>query len=46
LQNAETIKLSARDAKTFLNALAKPPQPNEILLEAVCAHASLVESGD
>ncbi|MCX5880370.1 MAG: DUF1778 domain-containing protein [Deltaproteobacteria bacterium] len=44
LQSAETINLSTRDAKTFLDALAKPPQPNEILLEAVCAHASLVES--
>ena len=46
LQSAEAIKLSARDAKTFLNALAKPAQPNEILLEAVCAHARLVESRD
>ncbi len=46
LQSAETINLSARDAKTFLNALATPPQPNETLLEAVCAHADLVESRD
>jgi uncharacterized protein (DUF1778 family) len=46
LQSAETIALSARDAKNFLNALAKPPQPNEILLEAVCDHARLIESRD
>jgi len=46
LQSAETITLSARDAKNFLNALAKPPLPNEILLEAVCAHARLIESRD
>jgi len=46
LQSAETITLSARDAKNFLNALAKPPQPNEILLEAVYAHARLIESRD
>jgi uncharacterized protein (DUF1778 family) len=44
LQSTEAINLSARDATIFLNALAKPPQPNEILMEAVCAHARLVES--
>lgn len=46
LQSAEKITLSARDAKNFLNALSKPQQPNEILLEAVCAHARLIESRD
>ena len=46
LQSTEAINLSARDATIFLNALAKPPRPNEILLEAVCTHARLVESRD
>lgn len=46
LQGTEAVKLSARDAKTFLNALANPPQPNEKLLEAVHAHDRLVKSRD
>ena len=44
LQNMETIKLSTRDAKIFLDALANPPQPNEHLLDAVCAHSRMVDS--
>lgn len=46
LQSVETLKLSARDAKTFLNALANPSQPNQQLLNAVSAHGHLVESRD
>jgi uncharacterized protein (DUF1778 family) len=46
LQSTETVKLSARDAKTFLDALANPPQPNEALLEAVRVHGRRVESRD
>jgi uncharacterized protein (DUF1778 family) len=46
LQSIETIKLSARDAKTFLDALAKPPKPNKKLLGAVRYHGRLVESRD
>ena len=44
LQSIESIKLSTRDAKIFLNALANPPQPNENLLDAACAHSRLVDS--
>ncbi len=46
LQSMEIIKLSARDAKIFLDALANPPQPDEKLLDAVRAHDRLVESRD
>jgi len=46
LQKMEMIKLSARDAKTFLDALANPPQPNKKLMNAVRAHNRLVESRD
>ncbi len=46
LQDMEMVKLSARDAKIFLDALANPPQPNEKLLDAVRAHDRLIESRD
>jgi len=46
LRSMETIKLSARDAKAFMTALASPPQPNEELLAAVREHDRLVESRD
>ena len=46
LQSMETVKLSARDAQVFMDALANPPQPNEKLLEAVQAHGRLVDSSD
>ncbi len=46
LQSMEVVKLSARDAKTFLDALANPPKPNKKLLGAVRAHRRLVESRD
>ena len=44
LQSGEIIKLSARDAKTFLDALANPPQPDKKLRDAVRAHDRLIES--
>jgi uncharacterized protein (DUF1778 family) len=44
LHCTESITLSARDAKTFLNALANPPLPNENLLDAVGVHSRLVDS--
>lgn len=46
MRSTEEITLSARDAQTFLDALANPPQPNETLLKAVRAHGRLVESRD
>ena len=46
LQNMEVIKLSSRDAKIFMDALAKPPEPNEELLNAVRAHRRMVKSRD
>lgn len=46
LQSMETVKLSSRDAQVFMDALANPPEPNKKLLEAMCAHKRLIESGD
>lgn len=46
LQRMEVIKLSSEDAETFLKALENPPEPNEALVEAVSAHARLVEAQD
>lgn len=46
LRSMETVKLSSRDAQLFMDALAKPPQPNKKLKDAVSAHSRLVESGD
>ena len=46
LQSIEMVKLSARDARTFLDALANPPKPNKRLLRAVRAHGRLVEFRD
>ena len=44
LRSMEGVKLSARDAQTFMDALAHPPKPNKELLEAVDAHDRIVES--
>jgi uncharacterized protein (DUF1778 family) len=46
LRCMETVRLSSRDARFFMDALAKPPQPNNKLIDAVSAHNRLVESGD
>jgi uncharacterized protein (DUF1778 family) len=46
LQSMEVIKLSSRDAKIFMDALANPPQPNEELLDAVREHRRMVKSRD
>ena len=46
LQSMEVVKLSARDSKIFMDALANPPKPNEDLLDAVRAHSRLIESRD
>jgi uncharacterized protein (DUF1778 family) len=35
LKNVETLRLSSRDAQLFMDALAKPPQPNNELMDAI-----------
>ena len=46
LKNMETLRLSSRDAQIFMDALAKPPQPNNELMDAISTHNRLVESRD
>jgi uncharacterized protein (DUF1778 family) len=46
LNRMESITLSSRDTRIFLNALTTPSQPNENLMDAVCAHSRLVDSHD
>ena len=43
LEREETLRLSERDALTFLTALENPPQPSEKLIAAVQAHEQLVK---
>lgn len=43
LEREELLRLSERDAQLFLNALDKPPLPNENLIEAMNQHARLVK---
>lgn len=46
LRSMETVRLSSRDARLFMDALATPPQPNNKLMDAISAHSRLVESRD
>lgn len=46
LRSMETVKLSARDARVFMDALASPSQPSKELLDAVQAHDRLIVSSD
>jgi len=43
LEREETLRLSERDALTFLNALENPPTPSERLVAALKAHDQLVK---
>jgi uncharacterized protein (DUF1778 family) len=43
LEREETLRLSERDALTFLTALENPPQPSEKLLAALQAHEQFVK---
>jgi uncharacterized protein (DUF1778 family) len=43
LQREETLRLSERDARTFLDALENPPAPVDKLVEALQAHSRLVK---
>lgn len=43
LVSEELLRLSELDAHLFLNALDKPPLPNEKLIEAMNKHARLVK---
>lgn len=43
LEREETLRLSERDALTFLNALENPPQPSQQLIDALQAHDQLVK---
>lgn len=42
LEREETLRLSARDAVAFLDALDNPPKPSEKLIAALQAHDRLV----
>lgn len=42
LEREETLRLSSRDALTFLAALENPPQPSAKLVSALRAHNQLV----
>ena len=44
IQKHETMVLSRRDAKTFLDAILDPPKPNAKLRKAVDEHGRRVES--
>jgi uncharacterized protein (DUF1778 family) len=43
LEREELLRLSEQDAQFFLNALDKPPLPNEKLIEAINKHTRLVK---
>lgn len=43
LEREEMLRLSARDARTFLAALESPPEPTEKLIGALKAHSRLVK---
>lgn len=43
LEREEMLRLSARDARTFLAALESPPEPAEKLIDALKAHSRLVK---
>jgi uncharacterized protein (DUF1778 family) len=43
LEREELLRLSERDAKTFLAALENPPEPTQKLIDALKAHSRLVK---
>ena len=43
LEREELLRLSERDAKTFLAALENPPEPSQNLIDALKAHSRLVK---
>jgi uncharacterized protein (DUF1778 family) len=43
LEREETLRLSERDAMTFLHALENPANPSEKLVAALKAHSNLVK---
>ena len=43
LEREELLRLSERDAKTFLAALENPPEPSQKLINALKAHSRLVK---
>lgn len=43
LEREELLRLSERDAKTFLAALENPPEPSQKLIDALKAHTRLVK---
>jgi len=43
LDREETLRLSERDAITFLNALENPPIPSDKLIAALKAHNQLIK---
>jgi uncharacterized protein (DUF1778 family) len=42
LEREEVLRLSERDARTFLSALENPPEPSQKLIDALKAHNHLV----
>jgi len=43
LEREKTLQLSERDSRTFLDALEKPPVPNDRLIAALKSHDQLVK---
>lgn len=43
LQREEILRLTEKDARTFLDALENPPAPASALIEAMQAHSRLVK---
>ena len=43
LEREETLQLSERDSRIFLDALENPPSPSEKLIAALNAHDQLVK---
>ena len=43
LEREEMLRLSKRDARTFLAALENPPEPSQELMDALKAHSRLVK---
>ncbi len=43
LEREETLRLSERDARTFLHALENPPTPSEKLIAALQTHTQVVK---
>lgn len=43
MEREEMLRLSGQDAQLFLDALDKPPLPNNNLIEAMKQHARLVK---